>query len=96
MASYQVASWFTPGLYYSAAFTDIKAKRAAGTDGRGSFQHDVAATFRYDVTPNWLVKLEGHYMLGTAGLQSQLNDGKPLAELDQDWGVFLAKTTAYF
>lgn len=96
MASYQVASWFTPGLYYSAAFRDIHAEPAAGTDGRGTFQHDVAATFRYDITPNWLVKLEGHYMHGTAGLQSQLNGNKPLAQLDEDWGVFLAKTTAYF
>jgi hypothetical protein len=96
MASYQVTPWFTPGVYYSAAFKDITAKVPDGTDTRGTYQHDVAATLRYDVTPNWLVKLEGHYMHGTGGLTSQLNDNKPLSELSKDWGVFLAKTTAYF
>lgn len=96
MASYQVAPWFTPGVYYSAAFRDIKAKPPAGTDTRGTYQHDVAVTLRYDLTPNWLLKLEGHYMHGTGGLQSQLNDNKPINTLPKNWGVFVAKTTAYF
>ena len=96
MASYQVASWFTPGLYYSALFPDIHAKPVAGQDSRSSFQHDVAATLRYDITSNWLLKLEGHYMHGTAGLNSALNDNKPLNTLVKDWGVFLVKTTGYF
>ena len=29
-------------------------------------QHDVAATLRFDINSHWLVKLEGHYMTGTA------------------------------
>lgn len=98
MASYQVTPWFTPGLYYSALFPDIHAKPKPGQSDnpRSSFQHDVAATFRYDITPNWLVKLEGHYMHGTAGLNSALNDNKPRDALAEDWGVFLIKTTGYF
>ncbi len=96
MASYQVAPWFTPGVYYSAAFYDVEATLPAGTDSRGTFQHDVAVTLRYDLTPNWLLKLEGHYMHGTGVLQSQLNDNRRLSELTKDWGVFVAKTTAYF
>lgn len=98
MASYQVTSWFTPGLYYSAFFPDIHDAAQPGMPlrGRASYQHDVAATLRYDLTPNWLVKLEGHYMHGTAGLTSALNGGQPLGSLAKDWGVLLIKTTGYF
>jgi len=98
MASYQVASWFTPGMYYSAVFPNIHAQRPPGQSDhpRSSYQHDVAATLRYDITPNWLVKLEGHYMHGTAGLRRDLNGNRSLDELTKDWGVFLVKTTGYF
>jgi hypothetical protein len=92
MASYQVTPWFTPGLYYSALFPNVHAP----THPRSTYQHDVAATLRYDVTPNWLVKLEGHYMHGTAGLTTALNGNKPLDSLPENWVVFLLKTTAYF
>jgi predicted porin len=98
MASYQVTPWFTPGVYYSALFPNTNAKYPAGADQhpRSSFQHDVAATLRYDITANWLVKLEGHYMHGTAGLSSALNQMQPLDSLEKDWGVLLVKTTGYF
>lgn len=92
MASYQVGSWFTPGLYYSAHFPNITQSRK----GRANYQHDLAVTFRYDLTPNWLLKLEGHYMHGTAGLQANLNPSQSRHPMTEDWGVFLAKTTAYF
>jgi hypothetical protein len=98
LASYQLAPWFTPGLYYSAFFPDIHAVRPPGTEQspRSSYQHDIALSTRYDITPNWLLKLEAHYMHGTAGLQSALNGGQSRDELTEDWGVFLAKTTGYF
>ncbi|HKY41210.1 MAG TPA: hypothetical protein VJN18_34990 [Polyangiaceae bacterium] len=98
MASYQVMPWFTPGLYYSAMFPNIDAERPEGTDQSppSSYQHDVALTLRYDITPHWLAKLEGHYMHGTAGLNPQLNGGTSRDELEENWGVFLLKTTGYF
>ena len=91
MGSYQVKPWFTPGLYYSAYFPDVDHIKK-----RSTYQHDVAATLRFDVTPNWLVKAEGHFMHGTAGLRSDLNDRQKLDSLTKNWGVFLLKTTAYF
>jgi hypothetical protein len=91
MASYRVTSWFTPGLYYSVQYNDI-----ANRDGRAAYQHDLALSLRYDLDANWLLKLESHYMSGTAGLTSALNGGAPLGTLPRDWGVFMAKTTAYF
>jgi hypothetical protein len=91
MASYRVAKWFQPGAYYSVLFPDVDNR-----SGRANIQEDLAATFRFDVNSHWLVKLEGHYMVGTAGLSSALNGNAPLSALDKTWGAFLVKTTAYF
>jgi hypothetical protein len=91
MGSYRVSSWFTPGVYYSVLYPNVDNHK-----GRDMYQHDVAATLRYDINQNWLVKVEGHVMHGTAGLNSALNGGAPLKTLTKDWGVFLLKTTAYF
>jgi hypothetical protein len=91
MGSYQVKPWFTPGLYYSAYFPDVDNIKK-----RASYQHDVAATLRFDITPNWLVKAEGHFMHGTGGLRAELNETMDLNTLTKNWGVFLLKTTAYF
>jgi len=91
MASYRVASWFHPGTYYAVTYPDV-----AQRTGRDKWQHDVALTLRFDLNTFWLLKLEGHLMHGTAGLSSALNDGAPLTGLERTWGVFLAKTTAYF
>jgi hypothetical protein len=106
MSAYHVTSWFTPGLYYSVLFAnaaDRSGKQAAygappGSPpvGRAAYQHDVALTLRYDINPYWLLKIEGHYMHGTAGLTTTLNDNQSLSSLTKDWGVLLVKTTAYF
>jgi hypothetical protein len=59
----------------------------------------VAATLRFDINPHWLVKLEGHYMHGLGGLNAAQNDvsqASPLNGREEDWGLFLIKTTAYF
>lgn len=89
MASWRVTAWFSPGVYGSIYYPDVGDRSANG-------QNDVAATLRFDINPWWLVKLEGHYMNGTAGLNSALNGGIPLTDLKPDWGVFLVKTTAHF
>jgi hypothetical protein len=98
MASYQLAPWFTPGIYYSASFPNFTLERPAGTDQHppSSYQHDVAVTLRYDITPNWLLKAEGHYMHGTAALSREINGNRSLDSLAEDWGVLLLKTTGYF
>jgi hypothetical protein len=91
MVSYRIAPWFIPGVYYSGYFPNVEQRH-----GRAAYQHDVAGTWRFDVNPNWLVKLEGHWMYGTAALDPALNDDKPLSELGISWATFLVKTTAYF
>ena len=70
MASYRVTPWFAPGVYYSSLLTDIHKPLT-----RDNYQHDFAATLRFDINPYWLVKLEGHYIDGTTDLSAALNNG---------------------
>ncbi len=91
MASYRLTPWFAPGVYYSSLLSDIHKPLT-----RDNYQHDAAATLRFDINPYWLVKLEGHYIDGTTDLSSALNDGATLETLPRQWFLFLIKTTAYF
>jgi hypothetical protein len=91
LMSYRVTKWLQPGAYYSVLFPDTDNR-----SGRQNMQHDVATTLRFDLTANWLLKLEAHYMVGTAGLTSSLNGNAPLSALSQNWEALFLKTTAYF
>ncbi|MEO8902981.1 MAG: hypothetical protein ABI627_15770 [Polyangiaceae bacterium] len=91
MASYQVTPWFTPSVYYSVYFPD-RTQRSL----RSNYQRDAALSLRYDLNTHWLLKLEGHYMNGTAALDPTLNDGHAAQTLNKDWAMLLVKTTAYF
>jgi hypothetical protein len=90
LAAYRVRQWFTPGAYYSVLFPNVSQR-----SGRQNRLHDVAATLRFDVNAYWIVKLEGHYLDGTSGLDPLLN-GASASALTRRWALFLLKTTAYF
>jgi hypothetical protein len=91
LASYRVNSWLQAGAYYSLLFPNVS--RRGSLEGR---QNDAALTLRFDINPFWLVKVEGHYMHGMAGLSSSLNGNQPLSSLHPDWALFAVKTTAFF
>lgn len=90
-ASYVTTPWLTLGAYYSLLYADVDKRR-----GRAAYQRDAALTLRFDLTDHWLLKLEGHYMSGTAALRSALNGDRPLSQLEKDWFLLAIKTTAYF
>jgi hypothetical protein len=91
MGAFRATSWLTPGAYYSALFPNVKERK-----GKQNYQHDAAATLRFDLTRHWILKLEGHYMRGTADVNVALNDRLPRTEMVKNWAVFLAKTTVHF
>jgi hypothetical protein len=92
MASYRVTSWFTPSIYYSAYYPNILKRHQ-----HAAYQHDLAVSARYDLTPNWLFKVEGHYMRGTAYLDNRgLNGGVEAKDLEPNWALFMIKSTVYF
>jgi hypothetical protein len=83
MAGYRVAPWLQVGTYYAGYYVHYTIR-----DGAQNQQHDVAGTLRFDITPNWLIKLEAHYMHDTAALGA--------GTFPPNWAVFLLRTTAYF
>lgn len=91
MAAYRLSPWLQPGAYYALHFANIHDRNR-----RSTHQHDTAVVVRVDLNEHWLVKLEAHYMHGTAALRPELNDGVSKAELEPNWLLFMAKTTAYF
>jgi predicted porin len=94
MVSYRVTDWFTPGVYYSSTRPYEELPRE-----QHRYRRDFAAFVRYDLNAHWLLKLEGHYFDGTAGLDPELNDldgEEQLDTLKRRWGAFLVKTTGYF
>jgi hypothetical protein len=91
MASYRFVPWFTAGVYYAGHYGDVDDRK-----GRDAYRHDFAGSLRFDVMANWLVKAEAHLMRGTADLDPGLNGVENASELNDKWGLFLLKTTAYF
>jgi hypothetical protein len=92
MATYRLTPWLQPGVYYALYFPDVDDRK-----GRDKKQHDVALTLRFEINDYWLVKLEGHYMAGTAGLLNPLRVNPPdISTADEHWGAFFVKTTAHF
>ena len=83
------------GAYYSHLYKDPSDR--GGHDMTKfakrfyAFQRDAAATLRYDVTEQWLWKLEAHFIDGAADL-----DGTRNPDPTRYWGLFLLKTTVTF
>lgn len=93
--SYRVNNWFEASSYYSVLYRDTRDKDgkkalAAGTATRDfeAWQKDFALTGRFDVSDNWIIKLEGHAMDGTA-----FAIGPPT---DRYWYLWAAKATFTF
>ncbi len=108
LAAYRETRWLQTGAYFSwlipNAATDVPGAQLTLVAPAGppqpalhaARQNDLAVTVRFDINSFWLVKLEGHYMFGTAGLDTTLNNNLPTSQLAERWGVFLLETTAYF
>ena len=55
---------------------------------------DTAISVRFDINDYWLIKLEGHFVDGTARVYETLNKDNPY--LERYWTLFGAKTTLTF
>ena len=92
LVAYRVTRWLQPAVYYSffAANRNLGAQAANMTTNDENIQDDVAGTLRFDINNFWIVKLEGHYMHGTAALGSGSDRGRQLGAVpDQDDRLFL-------
>jgi hypothetical protein len=93
LAAYRISRWLQPAAYYSFSHPNRNV-----WSGRENFQDDLAGTLRFDINSFWIVKVEAHYMRGTASINAVMSDGAPVDKTTapENWGLFLVKTTGYF
>ncbi len=88
LSAYRLKRWLQPAAFYSLLYPNHDIRQ-----GRENVQHDLAGTLRFDVNDYWIIKVEAHYMHGTASLAGS-SDVR--AAMPANWGLFVVKTTAYF
>jgi len=91
LVGYRWSPWLQTTAYYSLLYPDVDHR-----SGQENHQYDAAGSARFDISPHWIVKLETHWLRGTAALSPELNDGTPPAKLVNQWWLLAAKTTVYF
>jgi hypothetical protein len=86
--AYRFNKWLEVGGYYGEYYAS--GAHAVAADG---YQKDLALSFRFDPKPWWVLKVEGHYIRGTALLDDNANN--PVRN-DDDWFMLMVKTTFSF
>lgn len=82
------------GAYYSVFHPDWDNRDGAdSTPDFAAWQKDVALTARFDVTDNWTLKAEGHFISGTGDLDGSIN---PDGITEESWNLFAVKSTFNF
>jgi hypothetical protein len=101
-ASYRLCNQFTIGSYYSLYYanaSDHKGKyaQAIGAPEYIAWEKDLVFSTRVDLSPNWLVKAEYHYLDGV-GLHDEVQIHEDLANnhLKRIWHALMLKTTVHF
>jgi len=88
-ASRRINKWLEIGSYYTEYYADTH-QRSGSADAS---QKDLALSFRFDPKPWWILKLEGHYIRGTALLQDDAHN--PTRD-NNGWFMLAVKTTFSF
>jgi hypothetical protein len=97
---YRFNDIFETGIYYSCLYDngwDKDGERFArkGEKNYQTWLKDFALSFRFDISDNWTIKLENHWMDGTAFLMHANNPDKRCG-LGRYWQMFSAKMTFHF
>ena len=89
-ASRRINKWFEVGAYYTEHYTDKNDRNGASS---ADHQRDTALSLRFDPKDWWIIKLEGHYINGTALLNDNANN--PVRD-DRGWFMLAVKSTFTF
>lgn len=100
--SYRVCDRVTVGSYYSLYYTRADDHKGKYTEEIGApdyiaWEKDLVFSTRVDLSPNWLVKAEYHYLDGVA-LHDEVQIREDLANnhLKRYWNALMLKTTVHF
>jgi hypothetical protein len=94
MLTFRASEQLELGGYYSVHHLDANDRQGHNpkyAERFYAFQRDLTATVRIDLNTHWLLKLEGHFIDGTADLD-MANNPHP----SRYWGLFLFRTTVTF
>jgi hypothetical protein len=89
-AAYEVNHWFQTGAYYTEYYNGLSD---LGGGGPKNYQRDLALSFRFDPKPWWIIKVEGHYLNGTALVRDDIHNP---SESGNGWFMLALKTTVSF
>lgn len=109
--TYRFTDWFEMGAYYSEYYKDKSDK-----DGKDAVTErlissgeeftrwlkDTCLSFRFDITPNWILKLESHYMDGAAlmfnsdGNTALDSNSNVVLDYEHYWMLYAAKVSFSF
>lgn len=93
-AAYRFTDWLEVGSYYSVYYANKDDKDGKSfTIDHSAWLKDACLSFRFDIMDNWVLKLEGHMMNGTAVM---MNGNNPDNEKKEDWALFGTKMTFSF
>ncbi|MDY6904926.1 MAG: hypothetical protein SWH61_09585 [Thermodesulfobacteriota bacterium] len=96
MATYRVSPWFELGTYYTEMYREEDDKDGAifilqGQPREKAWRKDWAVSTRFDITMNWIFKLEAHFMDGLLHVDYG-NETDP----SDKWQMYAAKLTYTF
>jgi hypothetical protein len=96
MTSYRFNDLFEAGTYYSVLYNDVddrdgEMQEQKGLPKESAWLKDLAVFARFDIQPNWIVKLEGHYIDGLVEILDVTS-----ADLSDEGFLFAVKTTFTF
>lgn len=99
-ATYRFTDWFELGAYYSESHGNHSESTAFPVIfDYYDYLKDYCVTLRFDINPNWVVKLEYHDFDGAYGLSVWDNPAKTTGGSDyfeKVWTMFAAKMTVAF
>lgn len=96
-ASYRINDWLTAGVYYSEYYPDKDdkdgdTKVAIGYPDYCGWQKEIVPSLRFDITQNFILKAEAHFVKGAAQVYTYNNpDGR-----EKDWNMYVLKATYSF
>ena len=98
--NYQFAEWLDVGAYYTEYYPDLNDKDGKyyedlyGFPASNSWFKDTALSFKFGLSSNWIAKIEGHKINGTAIMYR--TDQVDPNNVKEDWYLFAGKLTYNF
>jgi len=97
LTSYQLTDKAAVSAYYAAQYPD-----RSNRDGKNlplpasAWQRDLSLGLRYDLTPNWRVKYEHHFVDGLAQVDGAEFSTVNPDDFEERWSYFALKTSFHF